>query len=128
MIAPCLRLVGLVSGCAALLTGCSSAADSKSEITATEAAEMQRSAFVTECSGTAAGWEATGVVSNRDAVEHTYRVVISFVTPESAVLERTSTELVVPPGTTQDFTTETKLNPVDRPQSVRCELHGVEQL
>ncbi|WP_157573742.1 hypothetical protein [Nocardia jejuensis] len=128
MIAPCLRLVGVVSGCVALLTGCSHSDRTEREITPADTAEMQRSAFVTACAGTSSGWQATAVVSNRDAVEHRYLVVISFMTPESTVLERTRTEVVVPPGATQDFTAETVLDPVERPQSVRCVLRGVEQL
>ncbi|WP_327141704.1 hypothetical protein [Nocardia sp. NBC_01327] len=135
MIAPYLRLVGVLCGCAALLSGCGRSSEPKAAVdTADRAdmqhttAEMQRSAFVTGCEGTSSGWEATAVVSNRDQIEHRYLVVISFMTPESAVLERTSTEVLVAPGGTQDFTTETVLDPVTRPQSVRCVLRGVEQL
>ncbi|MEV6770246.1 hypothetical protein AB0N05_16650 [Nocardia sp. NPDC051030] len=126
MIAPCLRLVGVVSG-AALLSACTHA-EPRGEAMAVDTTEMQRSAFVTECTGTSAGWQATAVVSNRDQIEHTYLVVISFLSPEAIVLDRTRTEIVVAPGATQDFTTETRLDPVDRPQSVRCVLRGVEQL
>ncbi|MEV0465436.1 hypothetical protein ACWCW7_11300 [Nocardia tengchongensis] len=125
-----------MSGCAALLTGCAHAghADTahasrpRTELAASDTSEMQRSAFVTACAGTAAGWQATAVVSNRDVVEHRYLVVISFMTPEAADLERTRTEVLVAPGATQDFTTETLLDPVARPQTVRCVLRGVEQL
>ncbi|MFC9997659.1 hypothetical protein [Nocardia sp. NPDC127526] len=133
MIAPYLRLVGvvggaLVCGAAALLSGCSRAGDPAPELDTADMPEMQRSAFVTACGGTSAGWQAAGVVSNRDAVEHRYLVVVSFLTPESAVLERTSTEVVVPPGATQGFVTETRLDPVTRPETVQCVLRGVEQL
>ncbi|MEC3916381.1 hypothetical protein [Nocardia sp. CDC160] len=131
-------IVGVVTGCVALLTGCGHAnpADpihaKQSGSMAGDTQEMQRSAFVTGCAGTSAGWQATAVVSNRDVVEHTYLVVISFMTPESADnerdLERTRTEVLVAPGATQDFTTETRLDPVTRPQTVRCVLRGVEQL
>ncbi len=118
----------LACAAAAVLSGCTRADDPVSEYEAAEAPEMQRSAFVTACGGTSAGWQAAGVVSNRDAVEHRYLVVVSFLTPESAVLERTSTEVVVPPGATQGFTTETRLDPVTRPETVQCVLRGVEQL
>lgn len=136
MITPGRGLVGVVSGCAALLTGCAHAGhsdpahahQSNAEQSVADTAEMQRSAFVTTCAGTSAGWQATAVVSNRDVVEHRYLVVISFQTPESADLERTRTEVLVAPGATQDFTTETLLDPVARPQTVRCVLRGVEQL
>ncbi|WP_067824332.1 hypothetical protein [Nocardia inohanensis] len=130
MIAPLLRLVGVVSGGVAVLTGCTQSGETaaESQIRVTDMSEMQRSAFVTACDGTAAGWQATAVVSNRDQVEHRYLVVISFLTPESTTLERTSTEITVGPNATQDFTTETKLDPVTRPQSVHCVLRGVEQL
>ncbi|MEV6069289.1 hypothetical protein AB0L82_22310 [Nocardia sp. NPDC052001] len=135
MIAPYLRLVGVLGGCAAVLAGCARAGTPTPGVEGADkaeaqhsTAEMQRSAFVTGCGGTSAGWEATAVVSNRDQVEHRYLVVISFLTAESTVLERTSTEVTVAAGATQDFTTETKLDPVTRPQSVRCVLRGVEQL
>lgn len=128
MIAPYRRIAGVISGCAALMTGCSHTSEPAAEVSAAGTAEMQRSAFVTGCAGTSAGWQATAVVSNRDVVEHRYLVVISFMTPESADLERTRTEVIVAPGTTQDFTTETRLDPQDRPQTVRCVLRGVEQL
>ncbi|GAA2485957.1 hypothetical protein ACFOS0_18340 [Nocardia seriolae] len=136
MITPGRGLVSVVTGCVALLTGCahagstdaarSGAADSAQA--ASDTAEAQRSAFVTACTGTSAGWQATAVVSNRDSIEHRYLVVISFMTPESTDLERTRTEVLVAPGATQDFTTETRLDPVTRPQTVRCVLRGVEQL
>lgn len=136
MITPGRGLVGVVSGCAALLTGCAHGGHSEpthahqphAGQSVADTAEMQRSAFVTACAGTSAGWQATAVVSNRDVVEHRYLVVISFQTPESADLERTRTEVLVAPGATQDFTTETLLDPVARPQTVRCVLRGVEQL
>lgn len=138
MIAPYLRLVGVVCGAAALLSGCARGGHAEVDVaelpesqraeSQRDRSEMQRSAFVTECGGTSAGWQATAVVSNRDEIEHRYLVVISFMTPESTVLERTSTEVTVPAGATQDFTTETRLDPVTRPQSVRCVLRGVEQL
>ncbi len=136
MITPGRGLVGVVSGCAALLTGCAHAGhtdsahahQSNTEMASTDGGEMQRSAFVTACAGTSAGWQAPAVVSNRDVVEHRYLVVISFMSPESTDLERTRTEVLVAPGSTQDFTTETLLDPVSRPQTVRCVLRGVEQL
>ncbi|MFJ9366026.1 hypothetical protein ACIRRA_16645 [Nocardia sp. NPDC101769] len=135
MITPGRGLVGVVSGCAALLTGCAHSghtdaahAHQSSEMASTDTGEMQRSAFVTACAGTSAGWQATAVVSNRDVVEHRYLVVISFMSPESTDLERTRTEVLVAPGSTQGFTTETRLDPVSRPQTVRCVLRGVEQL
>ncbi|MTE12644.1 hypothetical protein [Nocardia aurantiaca] len=134
MITPGRGLVGVVSGCVALLTGCSGHDDaaqvrqSNTGVAVADTAEMQRSAFVTACAGTSAGWQATAVVSNRDVVEHKYLVVISFMTPEATDLERTRTEVLVAPGSTQDFTTETLLDPVTRPQTVRCVLRGVEQL
>ncbi|MFE3192428.1 hypothetical protein ACFXHA_25690 [Nocardia sp. NPDC059240] len=135
MITPGRGLVGVVTGCVALLTGCAhgsttdAAHANRSHAEAgADTGEMQRSAFVTGCTGTAAGWEATAVVSNRDVIEHRYLVVISFMTPESADLERTRTEVLVAPGANQDFTTETRLDPVTRPQTVRCVLRGVEQL
>lgn len=118
-----------------MLAGCARAGTPTAEVdgsgksdSAHSSTEMQRSAFVTGCGGTPVGWQATAVVSNRDQVEHRYLVVISFLTVESTVLERTSTEVTVAPGATQDFTTETRLDPVTRPQSVRCVLRGVEQL
>ncbi|WP_067566270.1 hypothetical protein [Nocardia acidivorans] len=135
MIAPYLRLVGVLGGCAAVLAGCARAGTPTAAVDGSDIAdsahtraEMQRSAFVTGCGGTPAGWQATAVVSNRDAVEHRYLVVISFLTAESTVLDRTSTEVTVAPGATQDFTTETPLDPVTRPESVRCVLRGIEQL
>lgn len=138
MIAPYLRLVGVVCGLAAVLAGC--ARSGHTDVGRVEAevadmpeshrdkSEMQRSAFVTGCGGTSAGWQATAVVSNRDEVEHRYLVVISFMTPESTVLDRTSTEVTVPAGATHELITETRLDPVTRPQSLRCVLRGVEQL
>ncbi|GAB0102067.1 hypothetical protein JMUB6875_10340 [Nocardia sp. JMUB6875] len=136
MITPGRGLVGVVTGCVALLTGCGHAGHSETahakpadtQPASGDTGEMQRSAFVTGCAGTSAGWQATAVVSNRDVVEHRYLVVISFMTPESTDLERTRTEVLVAPGATQDFTTETRLDPVTRPQTVRCVLRGVEQL
>ncbi|MVU81212.1 hypothetical protein GPX89_28705 [Nocardia sp. ET3-3] len=136
MITPGRGLVGVATGCVALLTGCTypghteaaRARPADTALSASDVGEMQRSAFVTGCGGTSAGWQATAVVSNRDAVEHRYLVVISFMTPESTDLGRTRTEVTVAPGATQDFTTETRLDPVTRPQTVRCVLRGVEQL
>ncbi|WP_162958652.1 hypothetical protein [Nocardia yunnanensis] len=134
MITPGRGLVGVIAGGVTLLTGCAHAGHldparaNRAHTEAADSGEMQRSAFVTGCAGTAAGWQATAVVSNRDVIEHRYLVVISFMTPESADLERTRTEVVVAPGATQDFTTETRLDPVTRPQTVRCVLRGVEQL
>ncbi|MBL1074856.1 hypothetical protein JK358_10675 [Nocardia sp. 2] len=119
----------LAAAGAALLSGCSQANGPAADAAAESVdASALRSAFVTACTGTAAGWEATAVVSNRDRVEHRYLVVINFLTPESTLLERTTTEVRVEAGATQGFITETRLDPVNRPQTVHCELRGVQQL
>ncbi|QLY33023.1 hypothetical protein [Nocardia huaxiensis] len=136
MIAPGLRLAGtrrltsilLAAGCAALLPGCAQQRPADEPGTETTDAAARRSAFLTACTGTAVGWEATAVVSNLDQVDHRYLVVISFLTPESTLLERTTTEVRVGAGATQGFVTETRLDPVNRPQTVQCELRGVQQL
>ncbi|MFI6868860.1 hypothetical protein [Nocardia sp. NPDC050406] len=131
MIARCVGLAGVVCACLALVTGCSGRGaepGEDAEVAAADASNAQRSVFVTECGGTAAGWQASGVVSNRDDVEHRYAVVVSFVTPESTVLERTRTEVLVRPKATENFTTETRLDPVRRPETVKCVLRDVEQL
>ncbi|WP_280357600.1 hypothetical protein [Nocardia otitidiscaviarum] len=133
MIARRVWLAGVAGVCAVLASGCAGRDDTATEAfgaepAATDASNAQRSVFVTECGGTAAGWRAAGVVSNRDDVEHRYAVVVSFVTPESTVLERTRTEVLVQPGATENFTTETRLDPVRRPDTVACVLRDVEQL
>ncbi|NNH69570.1 hypothetical protein HLB23_06760 [Nocardia uniformis] len=132
MIARCVGLAGVACASLALISGCSGQSaepgEDDREIAAADASNQSRSVFVTACGGTAAGWQASGVVSNRDDVEHRYAVVVSFITPESTVLERTRTEVLVPPGATENFTTETLLDPVRRPETVKCVLRDVEQL
>lgn len=131
MIARCVWLAGVACACLALVSGCSerkAEPGDRAEVAAADASNERRSVFVTDCGGTSAGWQASGVVSNRDDVEHRYAVVVSFVTPESTVLERTRTEVLVQPGSTENFTTETLLDPVRRPETVKCVLRDVEQL
>jgi imidazole glycerol phosphate synthase subunit HisF len=74
------------------------------------------------CKQTSSGWTATGTVTNPNAKQTTYTIVISFTTKASTVLARGTTKVTLKSGATKAWTASANSA---KTKGVQCVLRGV---
>jgi hypothetical protein len=84
--------------------------------------EARKAVSAKSCKQTSSGWTATGTVTNPNAKQTTYTIVISFTTKESTVLARGTTKVTLKAGATKDWTASANFA---KTKGVQCVLRGV---
>ena len=84
--------------------------------------EARKAVSAKTCKQTSSGWTATGTVTNPNAKQTTYTIVISFTTKESTVLARGTTKVTLKAGATKDWTASANFA---KTKGVQCVLRGV---
>jgi hypothetical protein len=84
--------------------------------------EARKAVTAKSCKQTSSGWTATGTVTNPNAKQTTYTIVISFTTKASTVLARGTTKVTLKSGATKDWTASANFA---KTKGVQCVLRGV---